>query len=435
MSSNRGRLTNCGFATQIAAAILAHSPATAAPLALGSLAAGRTADAPELAGLAVVVAGPRGILRGEAHGRAVIDPANPSRERPMTVDTPVRVASVSKLVTTIAVMRLVEAGTLDLDRDVSAYLGWRLRHPAFSDVSVTLRQLLSHTSGLDDASGYSFPFGTTLAAALTPDHWSAVPGARFSYANLNYGIVASVVEAATGERFDRAMSRLVFAPLGLDACFNWSGCSPAAAGSAAALYRKGRDETAWNPAGPWLAQIDDLHGIVPACPVRTAAGAPCDLGTYRPGDNGTLFSPQGGLRISVAGLAKLGQLLLDGGAVDGVRLLKRASVRAMFAPVWRDGAAGETYHGQMRCWGLGVQCLVGAVGAGDQPVARRRLRWHGHLGEAYGLYSGLWIDPARRRVYAYAITGTADDPGRYPGRHSAFPAFEEAILGSVAAGR
>ncbi len=418
----------------LAAVVALAAPLVAAEaLPLAELVAGRTVDAPELAGLAVVVAGPSGVMRAHAWGRAVIDAGDPTRERSMTPDTPVRVASVSKLVTAIGAMRLVEAGTLDLDRDVAAYLGWRLRNPAFPDAPVTLRQLLSHTSGLDDASGYSFTLGTRLQDALTPDHWSAAPGARFSYANINTGVIASVMEAATGERFDRLMTRLVFVPLKLDACFNWSGCSPATVSRAAVLYRKGRDETAWDPTGPWVAQIDDLRGVAPACPVRVPSGAACDLASYRPGDNGTLFSPQGGLRISVRDLVKIGRLLLGGGTVDGARLLRRPSVDAMFAPVWRDGPAGETYHGQMRCWGLGVQCLVGAAGEGDQPVARRRLRWHGHLGEAYGLYSGLWIDSARRRVIAYAITGTAADPARYPGHHSAFPAFEEALLADLAA--
>ena len=138
------------------------------------------------------------------------------------------------------------------------------------------------------------------------------------------------------------------------------------------------------------------------------ADAACDLAAYRPGDNGTLFSPQGGLRISVAGLATIGRLLLGQGRVDGVRLLSAASVRTLLAPVWSGGASGETYGGQMRCFGIGVQCLVGGS---DQPVAGRRVRWQGHLGEAYGLYSGLWVDSARRRVYAFAVTGTAADLG------------------------
>src|SRR6187399_2237515 len=68
--------------------------------------------------------------------------------RRVTADDPVRVASISKLVVALGAMRMVEAGTLDLDRDVSDWLGWPLRNPAFPDTPITLRQLLSHRSGL-----------------------------------------------------------------------------------------------------------------------------------------------------------------------------------------------------------------------------------------------------------------------------------------------
>src|SRR5690606_3223998 len=74
--------------------------------------------------------------------------------RKVTAGDPVRIASISKLVTAIGVMRLVEAGKLDLDADVSAYLGWELRNPSFPDQPITLRLLLSHRSSLTDAAGY-----------------------------------------------------------------------------------------------------------------------------------------------------------------------------------------------------------------------------------------------------------------------------------------
>src|SRR3954447_10242935 len=76
--------------------------------------------------------------------------ADPSTGRLVTVDDPVRVASISKLVTAIGVMRLVEAGKFDLDTDVSTYLGWPLRNPAFLGRPVSLRMLLSHTSSVRD---------------------------------------------------------------------------------------------------------------------------------------------------------------------------------------------------------------------------------------------------------------------------------------------
>ena len=408
-------------------AALFGSAGHAAPM--DDLVAGRTAATPGLAGLVMVVADRDGVVRSDAYGLAVIKP-----QRALTVNTPLRVASVSKAVVAIAVMRLVEAGTLTLDDDVSRWLGWQLRNPAFPDAPVTLRQLLSHTSGVVDGPGYSFGLEASLRGSMTAAHWSAAPpGGRFGYANLNYGIIGTVMEAATGERFDRLMTRLVLAPLHLDAGYNWSGASDAAVAAAAALYRTGKDETDWHPDGDFVAQIDDLRGVRPACPVRSEAG--CNLTAYRPGSNGTLFSPQGGLRISAAGLAVIGRMLLRGGNVDGVRLLQPASVRAMLTPVWRYSARpqDDTYQGAMLCYGPGLQCLSGVKGASDQPVEPGRGgAWWGHLGEAYGLLAGLWIDRGQQRVLVYALTGTRDDPFKPPHR-SGFAAVEENILADLAA--
>ncbi len=408
----------------IALSLLLASPAAANPLA--DLAAGRDARAPQLAGVIGVVADRNRILRAEAHGLADI-----AANRPLKTDSVVRVASISKLVVAIAVWRLVEQGRLDLDRYVSDYLGWRLRHPAHPDAPVTLRQLLSHTSGIVDGPGYGFALEEQLKDRLTPQHWGpGAPGKRFEYANLNYGIIATVMEAATGERFDRLMTRLVLAPLKIDAGYNWQGASDAAIARAAVLYRKGADETAWNPAGPWVAQVDDLKGKRAACPVRSTAG--CDLAAYRPGTNGTIFSPQGGLRIALPDLARIGQLLLRGGELGGVRLLKPATVRAMLTPVWQagQGVPGDDYHGQMLCYAAGPHCLSGRAGATDQPVPGAA--WVGHLGEAYGLLAGLWIDQRKGRVIAYALTGTGADPFPYPRVTSAFTSAEDIIMAELA---
>ena len=408
----------------LALSLLLASPAAANPLA--ALIAGTEPRAPQLSGVVGVVADRSRILRAEAHGLADI-----AAGRPLKTDSVIRVASVSKLVVAIAVWRLVEQGKLDLDRDVSLYLGWQLRHPAHPETPVTLRQLLSHTSGIVDGPGYGFALEEKLQDKLTPQHLGAgAPGKRFEYANLNYGLSATVMEKATGERFDRLMTRLVLAPLKIDAGYNWQGASDAAIARAAVLYRKGRDETAWNPAGPWVPQVDDLKGQRAPCPVRSTAG--CDLAAYRIGDNGTIFSPQGGLRISIPDLARIGQLLLRGGKLGGVRLLKPATVNAMFTPVWQAGGAvpGDDYHGQMLCYGAGPHCLSGRAGATDQPV--KGARWWGHLGEAYGLLAGLWVDQRRGRVFAYALTGSSDDPFKSPHVASSFSAAEDIIMAELA---
>jgi CubicO group peptidase (beta-lactamase class C family) len=351
-----------------------------------------------------------GIVARAAHGHA--EPG-----RAFTPDTPARVASVSKLVTTIGAMRLVEAGELDLDRDVSDTLGWRFRNPAFPDAPITLRQLLSHTSGLIDAGDdYAVPLGRTLQAAIGAANWSGhAPGTWFHYTNYNFPVVAEVMERATGERFDRLMTRLVMTPLGLDACYNWGTCSDAAVAKVAVLTDAGGKPVK-----------DDLGGGRPDCAgVNRLPGAACALDAYRPGDNGAVFSPQGGLRISAVGLAKIGRLLLGDGSVDGVRLLAPATVALMQAPQWRfDGHNGDTEDGIFCAWGLGVHLIGVASGCHDDLFGDHRPHY-GHAGEAYHVRSGLWLDPVARRGVAFVATANPDSPPL--AADSAFTAVERQL--------
>lgn len=341
--------------------------------------------------------------------------ADRARGRALTVDDPVRIASISKLVVGLGVMRLVEEGRLDLDRDVSDYLGWRLRNSAFPEAPITLRLLLSHRSGLRDEVDYAIPLGRSVEAALAdpkafdPEHR---PGSYFRYSNLNFPVVASVVEKATGERFDRLMERLVLRPLALDACFNWTTCSDAAMARAVVLY-----------AGDGAVLRDDLGGRRPDCPVVPAADGSCDLLSYRPGDNGALFSPQGGLRISARDLAKVGRLLLNRGRHDGEAFLTGESVDALLMSHWRyDGANGDTESGFYCAYGLAAQLLpVGVAGCRDDLFGDGR-NVMGHAGDAYGVRSGLWIDPERGEGIAYLSANNGDDP---PHGRSAYRAIEE----------
>ena len=340
--------------------------------------------------------------------------------RAVTPDDPVRIASISKLVVAIGVMRLVEAGTLSLDEDVSAKLGWPLRNPAFPGRPVTLRMLLSHTASVrDQGDNYALPLdGSVRDAMADPRSWDPAHGpgdGYFTYSNMNFPVVASVMERATDERFDRLMKRLVLDPLGLDGCFNWPTCSDAAVARAVEL-----------DAADGAPRKDDLHGVRPACPVSPPTSGPCDLARWRAGENGAMFSPQGGLRISPRGLARIGRLLLGDGMVDGVRLLTPASVATMTAPLWTfDGSNGDTDGGFACRYGLSVQTLgTRRPGCGDDP-AGDGVGWIGHAGEAYGLRSGLWIDRASGRGVVYYVTGLADRPALGKG---GFFAIEEAAF-------
>ncbi|MCC7393943.1 MAG: beta-lactamase family protein [Sphingomonadaceae bacterium] len=340
--------------------------------------------------------------------------------RMLGVDDPVRVASISKMVVALAVMRLVDQRVLDLDADVSTYLGWRLRHPRYPDRPITLAMLLGHRSGLADGMDYALPLDVDLEQAVqNPAAWDASrrPGGAFAYANINFPLVAAVMEGATGERFDRLMQRLIFAPLRIDACFNWSGCSDAALARAVVLYRPNGD-----------VARDNLHGAPPACLVVPARDGSCDMTRYRLTHSSAGFSPQGGLRISARGMARIGELLLR----EGERLISRNSWRR-FVQMRRVDAlpatsVGEGGEGSFFCrYGLAIhQLATRQAGCRDDPVGDGAQRI-GHSGDAYSLRSGLFIDPESGTGLAWFVTGLAET-GEPRGTRSAFTAAEEALL-------
>jgi CubicO group peptidase (beta-lactamase class C family) len=350
-------------------------------------------------------------------GNGVSGLADRAAGRALTVEDPVRVASVSKLVVALGVMRLVEQGKLDLDEDVSVKLGWRLRNPAFPDSPITLRLLLSHRASLrDNGEDYIIPIGQTVrnrvthSEAFDPDH---PPGSFFRYANIDYPVIATVMERATGERFDRLIHRLVFAPLELDACFNWTMCSDGAVARAVVLYDSDGS-----------VKLDDLGGRQPPCPVYSTPASGCDLSGYVPGTNGGLFSPQGGLRISARGLATIGQVLLNNGRHRGQVFLSEAGMAAVLRPAWRfDGANGATDDGFYCAYGLATQSLpTSTAGCHDDLFGGRAMT--GHAGAAYGVRSGLWIDPKTRTGIAFFAANNGADP---PKGRSAYRAIEERL--------
>ena len=347
---------------------------------------------------------------------------------PATPDTLYRIASVSKLMTTLGLMRLVEDGKFDLDADVSAYLGFTLRNPHFPQRAITLRHLLTHTSSLRDEAGYSFPVGTSLRSFLIPGAPAtyarqAGPGDWFTYCNLGWGIIGTMMERATGERFDRLMRRLLLDPLGLEAGYNPAELAPAALAQLATLYRKRTVDTeAWDANGPWIAQADDV-GARPPSP-------PPGIERYVIGENATPFSPTGGLRIAARGLGVVMRMLMNGGVHEGKRILQAATLERMFARQWTadgKGGNGDSMNGFFNAWGLGNAQFP------DQPGMRLVGGFDavGHLGDAYGLRSVFALDRKRGNGLVVLVGGTSVDPASVRGRYSALAGFEENILSSM----
>ncbi|MGC0271698.1 serine hydrolase domain-containing protein [Pseudactinotalea sp. Z1739] len=170
-------------------------------------------DRSPLPGLAVAVTQGEDVLHLGGYGTA-------GGGRPMTADTPMRVASLSKAFTAVAVLQQVERDAVDLDEPVRRYL------PDFTLVDdsaagrITVRHLLHHTSGLSDP---GFPGLWRLdqhspaerLAELASARPSTGPGEEFDYFNRNYDVLARLVEVASGEEFDSYLQREIFTPLGM----------------------------------------------------------------------------------------------------------------------------------------------------------------------------------------------------------------------------
>jgi len=348
--------------------------------------------------------------------------ADEARRIPMTPRTIARVASISKSVTATALMMLYEQGKCSLDKDVSEYLGFSLRNPHFPQTPITLRMLMSHTSSIQDGEAYErfqaemqsrqLPLSDLFqqgGAYYSPEMFlQREPGQYFHYANASWGLVASVIERLSGQRFDEYTQQHIFQPLGMDAAFNLWQLSRI--DSLAVLYRFVDDK--------WEPQADNFGGKLPPQP---------DMSWYLPGHNGLLFGPQGSLRSSTLDLVKFMRLHINKGTLEGTRLLKESTVALMHAPQWEySGDNGDTFGNFMFSWGLGFHRLVRRDSADILFPDRDMI---GHPGEAYGLISDMYFDTESRSGVVFITNGS-----RYPykyGLETTFYRPEERVFQAI----
>jgi CubicO group peptidase (beta-lactamase class C family) len=346
----------------------------------------------ELMGMSVLL-----IFQGDQVWEGYFGLADQARRIPVSEKTLYRVASISKMVTATALLQLWEAGRVDLDTDVSRYLGWPLEHPEYKGIPITLRQLMSHTSGIRDGDAYYHfsgnmipeklgikelfqPGGKYFDEGLFADH---APGEYFSYANCTWGLVATIVEKASGERFDDYCRRHILKPLGMEADFNVTAIG--SMDDIAVLYRFKN--------GNWTPQADDYRGQRPAS--RAFEG-------YRPGQNGLVFGPQGSLRSSARDLARFMQMLMNEGTLDGKQILKKETVNLMMDEQWHfDGNNGDTGDGFFLSYGFAIH-LTGQDST-DMVFPDRKMV--GHPGNAYGLLSGMYFDRKTRTGFIFITNG------------------------------
>ncbi len=148
--------------------------------------------------------------------------ANKNEGTKITPETPVQIASVSKVLTATAVLKLVNAGKIDLDQKVNTIL------KTFPYEECTIRMLLSHRSGMRNYAYFTdrdksiwdrhnqLTNKDILNILATKDiGLEAKTGTRFSYCNTNYAMLALIIEKVTGLTYKEAMSEMIFKPLGM----------------------------------------------------------------------------------------------------------------------------------------------------------------------------------------------------------------------------
>ena len=245
-------------------------------------------------GAVVVVVNRDGLVFAEGYGFSDI-----GAKKPFTADmTLVRPGSISKLFTGIAVMQLVDEGRLDLDRDVNGYIDFAIPTPQ-GGVPVTLRRLLTHRAGFEEHFKGLFtrdrepePLGRWLAKNLPQRLFPK--GDVEAYSNYGFALAGYIVERVSGEPYASYVQRHILGPLGM------------------------RHSTFRQPLP------DDL--------------APLLARTYRPWPLPqlaffqTITAPAGALSATGTDMGRFMRALINGGTLDGVRILPKARLDEMMAP-------------------------------------------------------------------------------------------------------
>ena len=273
-----------------------------------------------------------------------------------------RIASITKWVTAIGLMTLYDQGKLDLDKDISTYLGFKVRNPAYPNVPITARMLLSHTSSLSaKASNYHPDWARIGKNGYNPIFDTKVkPGSKYVYADYNGALIGCPIEAISKQSVQTYLNRKVFKPLGITAAY-----SPK-----------------FLPAGTATKDLLNPKGKVQISVKRDRNRAYNNKADPE-GNNGYTV---GKLYINAESLTKLAQMMYYGGELNGVRILKAKTVQLMESD--QKGLAESKY-------GLSTVRLN----------QFDRGTWYGHQGRYSGLSSNIYYQRETGITMALIMNG------------------------------
>jgi CubicO group peptidase (beta-lactamase class C family) len=309
-----------------------------------------------LPGLSIGIVHDQELVWSAGFGRARLDPA-----RPATPDTLYRIASISKLFTSTAILQLRDAGRLRLDDPIVEHLPWFAIKQAHADAPVpTIRHLLTHTAGLPREAGSPywtdgvFPTTDDIRARL-PRQQTALPvETQWKYSNLGLTLAGEIVAAVSGRPWAEYVHAHVLEPLGMRRSF---------------------------AATPPADHPDLATGYARRLPAGTRDPAPFT--------DGRGIAPAAGMTTCVSDLARFAMLQLREAPAGGAQVLRGSTLREMHRVHWLepDWEAG---------WGLGFR------------VTRARGKTYvGHGGALRGYRTILHLCPADR--VGVVVLTNADD--------------------------
>lgn len=322
--------------------------------------------AKEIAGAVTLVATPERIIHLDATGNASLNP-----EEAMRTDAIFWIASMSKPILGTLMLMLQDDGLLSVDDPVEKYLPEfkGLKTADGKPAQVTIRHLLTHTSGMGEISAEQARDAKTLSAVIplyVAKPVAFTPGSKWVYCQSGINTGGRIAEVVTGEPLEKLLKRRLFDPLGMnDTTFYLTEKQlPRLAKS----YRR--------------TDKNDLE----ATDIRFLNGkSPTNLDRF-PAPNGGLFS-------TASDYARFCQMVLRGGELDGKRYLKPETVKLMTTI---QTAGLKTGFTEGNGWGLGW-CVV------REPQGITAMLSPGTFGHGGAYGTQAWIDPGTKRVYILMV--------------------------------
>jgi CubicO group peptidase (beta-lactamase class C family) len=321
--------------------------------------------AKEIAGAVTLVATPDGIVHLDASGHAKFP------DQAMTTDAIFWIASMSKPTLGTLMMMLQDDGLLSVDDPVEKFI------PEFKNLktrdgkpaNLTIKHLLTHTSGMGEISGAQARASRTLADVIPlylAKPVAFTPGSKWAYCQSGINTAGRIAEIVTKQPLDKLMHDRLFGPLGMvDTTFYLT--DKQMPRLATSYKRTAKGELEETPIGFLNGKSATDHSRFPA--------------------------PNGGLFSTAGDYARFCQMILNGGQLDGKRYLKAAMVKEMTTVQSGDVKTGFTPGNG---WGL-AWCVV------REPQGITSMLAPGSFGHGGAFGTQAWIDPTAKRIYILMV--------------------------------